>query len=178
METLTAQNELAVNNMPENDEDFIEYDLDVKNHFQFSTIGKGDITFTKDNLLLENKGGDEFMLKVWPKKSFLIGALKFGFKQAEGTKAREEGDDASMEVNVWLNWNNSKICQRVATVKIDELADKETSMEDLDKKVKLQRTDGNRLYCGEAFFLQFKVKGEKGKDHFRKFSMDMLKFYM
>lgn len=163
--------------MPENDEDFIEYDLDLKDKMQFLAM-KENITFTKETRMLERKDDEEFMLKVWPKKSFIVGALKFGFTQVEDSKAREEGDDAYLEVQVWLNWTNSKICQRVATIKIDELANKDISLEDLDKNVKLQRTDGNKLYCGEAFFLQCKVKGEKGKEHFKKFKLEMIKFYM
>ena len=35
IKNLEEQNDLAVNNMPENDEDFIEYDLDLKEKMQF-----------------------------------------------------------------------------------------------------------------------------------------------
>lgn len=128
--------------------------------------------------MLERKDDEAFMLKVWPKKPFVIGALKFGFTQAADAAQRAEGDDAYMEVQVWLNWNNRHVCQRVATVKVDSLFASDVSLEDLDKQLKLQRTDGDKMYCGEAFFLQFKVKGEKGRDHFKNFKFDLLKFYM
>merc|ERR1712025_1297555 len=94
-----------------------------------------------------------------------------------GAPKREDGDDAYLEIDIWQNWNlyNNQICQRVGILKIDELSAAKTQLEDLDNATKLQRTIGQEAKCGESFFLKCKVKGDKGKEHFNKFNMDLLK---
>jgi len=38
----------------------------------------------------------------------MLGALKLGFTQADDCFPQQEGDDAHMEVKVWLNWGLDK----------------------------------------------------------------------
>lgn len=83
------------------------------------------------------------------KKPIVIGAIKLGLTHTEEGVARAEDDDAYLEIGIKLKWDVGNELYDLATIKLDKYEAKDTSVEDLDKSLKLVRCKDDISYCGK-----------------------------
>lgn len=144
--TMKEKNEQLMKNHTDNDDDFIEYELDPKTKYTVQAEAQGKFEFKKNEKTgLATFGFKDYQpidFKIQIKKPLVIGAVKVGIThtaaEAEAPK-REEDDDAYLEIAVKLKWAVGNEVNELATIKVEKYEAMDTSIEDLDKAVKLVR---------------------------------------
>jgi len=145
--------------LPENDDDFLEYDVKENEFFTYKWASD-DTEISKDKReIIFKKDKKSNVIKISGKKPFLIGAFKLGLFKA-GHKPDKSEDSAYLQTKVFTNWNNSNggLVAQVATLKTYDL-----SLGEIEGNAEFTRVKQNKTQVADSIYLQFEVKGTAGK---------------
>lgn len=150
--------------LPEDDDDFLEYDVKENEYFTYRWAHDNSEINKENREVVFDKSKKSQVIKITGKKPFLIAAFKLGLFKADH-KPETTDDAAYLQTNVYTNWNNNNggLTTHVATLKTYEL-----SLGDKEENLQLTRVKQNKTQVADCIYLQFEVKGKAGKKQFDK----------
>lgn len=122
MKTMKEKNEQLLNNHNENDEDFIEYELDPKSKFTLTKVGAGNFDFNKKEetgLVTLGFWQEPIEFNIDLRKPIVVGAFKLALTHTDEAPTKNEDDDAFLEVTIKFKWDIGNETNEIANFKID-----------------------------------------------------------